>query len=49
MERLFAIYEQVVLEGGHRSRRLRALTPAAVAAGIVQAAVRRAFARVRSR
>lgn len=49
MKRLFAIYEQVVREGGRRSRLPRVLSPAAVAVGIVQAVVRRVLARLRNR
>jgi hypothetical protein len=44
-QRLCAIYEQVALEGGRRSRLPRALGPAAGAAGTAQALVRRAVAR----
>jgi glycosyltransferase involved in cell wall biosynthesis len=44
-ERLCAIYDQVALEGGRRSRLPRALGAAAGAAGTAEAIVRRALAR----
>jgi hypothetical protein len=45
MERLCAVYEQVVREGGRRSRVPRTLGPVAAAAGTAQAVLRRALQR----